>query len=157
MEGSSKLVFFAEPVTETTESHTRLFDEIMIIDDQRTDRFIARRTIEISEAARSVVNCTSALQALHYLEKCLEDSGPLPELILLDINMPLFSGWDFIEELRMRIAPRTELPIMFILSSSENIIDINKARSYKEIAGFIHKPLTMDCLHKILKRSLGAS
>jgi CheY-like chemotaxis protein len=75
----------------------------------------------------------------------------LPELILLDINMPQMDGWQFLESL-IELRPNFENEtIIYVVTSSIAHCDREKANSFDEISGFLSKPVSVDCLEKIIK------
>ncbi len=65
-----------------------------------------------------------------------------PAIILLDINLPVKSGWDFLDEMKNIPCHFTHLPKVFITSSSDHPRDVEKAKSYPEIIEFLPKPMT---------------
>jgi len=75
----------------------------------------------------------------------------LPDYILLDINMPLMNGWEFLDEYkRLNIDPTGKSKI-FIISSSVFSNDINKAKSYTLVKDFISKPLNIDKIRELFE------
>jgi CheY-like chemotaxis protein len=79
------------------------------------------------------------------------DISKLPDYILLDINMPIMNGWEFLDEYkRLNIDPLGKTKI-FIISSSVFSNDINKARSYPLVKDFISKPLNVDKIVELFK------
>ncbi len=76
------------------------------------------------------------------IEFLKEHSGDLPDLILLDINMPIMNGWDFLNEYK-KLVNAKEIPIV-ILSSTVDPSDKQKADSYDEVKQFISKPFTVE-------------
>lgn len=80
-----------------------------------------------------------------------KDPAKLPDYILLDINMPIMNGWEFLDEYkRLNIDPTGKTKI-FIISSSVFSNDINKARSYPLVKDFISKPLNVDKIVELFK------
>jgi len=75
----------------------------------------------------------------------------LPDYILLDINMPIMNGWEFLDEYtRLNIDPSGKSKV-FIISSSVFSNDINKARSYPLVKDFISKPLNVDKIVELFR------
>ncbi len=80
-----------------------------------------------------------------------KDPEKLPDYILLDINMPIMNGWEFLDEYkRLNIDPAGKCKI-FIISSSVFSNDINKARSYPLVKDFISKPLNVEKIKELFK------
>ena len=79
-----------------------------------------------------------------------QDPSKLPDYILLDINMPIMNGWEFLDEYkRLNIDPLGKSKI-YIISSSVFSNDINKARSYPLVKNFISKPLSVEKIKEML-------
>lgn len=117
------------------------YNEIWIVDDDQLTIFIAKKMVLTAYPdvkVQSFLNGELALEALK--------SEVLPEVILLDINMPVCNGWQFLDQ----IATFASLPDIFMFTSSIDINDFDKARSYSYVKGFISKPLTIDKLKKTL-------
>jgi len=119
---------------------------IMLIDDNEFDLFINQKVIESLNFVEEILQFGSATDALNYL-KLMEDTGAYhgkfpPQVILLDVNMPLIDGFAFLDEFdKLKIAKQNCVSI-FMLSSSTSPVDIKKANNNKYISGFISKPLT---------------
>ena len=82
---------------------------------------------------------SSPMESIQYLEKIKADNWEYP-IIFLDINMPQMNGWQFLDQ----IATLKMNPAVYILTSSIDSNDIEKARTYKNIKAFLTKPLTQD-------------
>ena len=79
------------------------------------------------------------------------DPEKLPDYILLDINMPIMNGWEFLDEFkRLNIDPLGKCKI-YIISSSVFSNDINKARSYPLVKDFISKPLNVEKIVELFR------
>lgn len=87
-------------------------------------------------------------EAIDGLQDLFNDSEEAPDLVLLDLNMPIMDGWQFLDEV-VKINPPNEINI-FIVSSSIDPADHEKAMSYDVVNGFIVKPITVKDLNKIM-------
>ncbi|MES2458739.1 MAG: response regulator [Bacteroidota bacterium] len=122
---------------------------LLVIDDDEINIFIIKKIVEKTGYPVSMTSKGNGQLAIDYLKTVLESNGPFPELILVDINMPLMNGWEFLEayeKLNVSFSPH-----MYMVSSSVYENDIEKAKSYKTIKGFISKPLSIDRLTELLK------
>jgi CheY-like chemotaxis protein len=88
-------------------------------------------------------------EALEYLADLQSSGQDFPQLILVDINMPILNGWEFLTAYETLQAPN---PVhIYMLSSSVYENDIEKAKSFKTVQGFISKPLSIDRLTELLR------
>lgn len=115
----------------------------MIIDDDDITIFLTKRLIQQFNTDFEVADFKDARLAIkHY-----KDFGTSKnEIILLDINMPIFNGWDFLEEFEKS----NLVGNIFMFSSSIDIKDQEKSKSYKTVIGYISKPLNTQKIENIL-------
>ncbi|MFQ3214956.1 MAG: CheY-like chemotaxis protein [Marivirga sp.] len=128
---------------------TKTVDLVMLVDDNDTDNFISKRIIEITEFAKSVEIKNSGKSALEYLEEYKNDPEKLPNIIFLDINMPIVDGFVFLYEFEKFSDTVKDKCKVIILSSSDNKRDIDKIVNNDHVIKFITKPLTENALNEI--------
>lgn len=122
---------------------------LLVIDDDDINIFIIKKIVEKSELNINMVAKGNGKQAIDYLSNTISEQQPLPDLILIDINMPVMNGWEFVEAYQsLPIAQHVDL---YILSSSVYENDIEKTKSYTTIKGFISKPLSIERLTELIK------
>jgi len=124
-------------------------DLVMLVDDNDTDNFISRRIIEITKFAGDVVIKNSGKSALEYLEDHKTNHSKLPDLIFLDINMPIVDGFVFLYEFEKFDYSIKDKCKVIILSSSDNKRDIDKIVNNDHVIKFITKPLTEIALEEV--------
>jgi CheY-like chemotaxis protein len=122
---------------------------VMLVDDNDTDNFISRRIIEITKFAKNVEVKNSGKSALEYLEREQDNPGNLPDIIFLDINMPIVDGFVFLFEFEMFPDELKNKCKVVILSSSDNKRDIEKIVDNEHVIKFITKPLSDQALNEI--------
>jgi CheY-like chemotaxis protein len=128
--------------------------KVLIIDDDEINNFVCEKVIKQSGLAEEAKSLKSAPEALDYIRGLAQESPDLvPEVILLDINMPFMDGWEFMESLK-GFMPQllSKLPVVAILSSSVYEADAEKADEHPDIQEYITKPLTQEALKKVLKQ-----
>lgn len=130
-------------------SEDKNIDLVMLVDDNDTDNFISKRIIEITKFANSVEIKNSGKSALEYLEKHKDDAEKLPDIIFLDINMPIVDGFVFLYEFEKFSDLVKQKCKVIILSSSDNKRDIDKIVNNDHVIRFITKPLTENALSEI--------
>lgn len=119
---------------------------ILLIDDDPTVNFLNKIIIEKSELGAKISEVTEAEDAIKQLA-----SGNLnPSLILLDLNMPVMDGWQFVEQFEKipNISRRIKI---IILSSSINPSDLEKASNTSAVSNYFCKPLSLDNMEEIQK------
>lgn len=121
----------------------------MLVDDDEISTFVASRIIQTAHFAKQVISCSSAQEALRYLQTASHPAVPVPDLILLDINMPVMNGWDFLEAYQPMVANLDRKPVVVMLSSSVYYEDIDRARQFPEISEYMAKPLTAASLTQL--------
>lgn len=133
---------------------TKAIDLVMLVDDNDTDNFISKRIIEITKFASDVEIKNSGKSALEYLEQHKNDEGKLPDIIFLDINMPIVDGFVFLYEFEKFADTVKNKCKVIILSSSDNKRDIDKIVNNDHVIKFITKPLTEQSLEEIRQMNL---
>lgn len=124
-------------------------DLVMLVDDNDTDNFISKRIIEITKFAKEVEIKNSGKSALEYLEQNKDSEEKLPNIIFLDINMPIVDGFVFLYEFEKFDQNLKGKCKVIILSSSDNKRDIDKIVNNNHVVKFITKPLTESALEEI--------
>jgi CheY-like chemotaxis protein len=127
---------------------------VMLVDDNDTDNFISKRIIEITRFARRIEIKNSGKSALEYLEKEKNNPKNLPNIIFLDINMPIVDGFVFLFEFDMFPEEVKNKCRVVILSSSDNKRDIEKIVDNDYVVKFVTKPLSAQALKEIKELSL---
>jgi len=128
---------------------TKTVDLVMLVDDNDTDNFISKRIIEITKFAKNVEIKNSGKSALEYLDEHKDNPDKLPNIIFLDINMPIVDGFVFLYEFEKFSDIVKDKCKVIILSSSDNKRDIDKIVNNDHVIKFITKPLTENALNEI--------
>src|SRR5580658_1677436 len=125
---------------------------VLLVDDDEINNFISIKLIKKALLNTEIMACLNgkfAIDQLYEIQK--KDPAKLPDYILLDINMPIMNGWEFLDEYkRLNIDAQGKTKI-YIISSSVFSNDINKARSYPLVKDFISKPLNVDKIVELFK------
>lgn len=141
-------------MTSRLKDKVKAVDLVMLVDDNETDNFISKRIIEITQFARRVEAKGSGQSALEYLKQHENNPENLPNIIFLDINMPIVDGFVFLYEFeKFSELVRSRCKVI-ILSSSDNKRDIDKIVNNNYVIKFITKPLTETSLEEIKLTSI---
>lgn len=126
------------------------YSSVMLIDDSEIDNFINEKMIEGCGFADRVYVHTSGRSALEFLKNLVKAKSAIgeliPEVIFLDINMPIMDGFQFMLEYGKLPDNIKEYSKVVILTTSINPQDFELARGYKKVEKYVNKPLTEEVL-----------
>lgn len=118
-----------------------------LIDDDEIYIFTAKKLINKTDFSEEVKFFYNGKEALEAIKSKLYNEEELPEVILLDLNMPIMDGWQFLDEF-IRIKTKKTIKI-YIVSSSVNPTDIERAKTYNMVSNYIVKPISREKLYSI--------
>jgi len=122
---------------------------LLVIDDDDINIFIIKKIVQKTGYNVEMVSKGNGQLAIDYLKSTLNQPN-FPELILIDINMPILNGWEFLDAYdQLQICPKVDL---YMLTSSVYENDIEKAKTYSKVKGFISKPLSMERLMELFNQ-----
>lgn len=124
------------------------FKKIMIVDDNEFDSYITAKLIQNSNLATEVIEFNSAKLALEFLSENQKNTKALPDLILLDIYMPLMDGFEFIEKFKELSLEANSHCKICVVSTTVNDYYIHKAKIDENIR-FTSKPITTEFLSNL--------
>ena len=128
-----------------------------IIDDDTMYVNLVKRIVEAKNLCKNLMVFPNGKEALTYFEAILTslDKNTIPDIIFLDLNMPVMDGWEFLENFT-KIKNKFEKTItLYIVSSSINPVDIERAKSINTVKDYLIKPVTLKELEAIfLKRAI---
>jgi CheY-like chemotaxis protein len=127
----------------------------LLVDDDHITNFINRRLINKLDLTEKVATVTNGEEALEYVKDyCMINKECCPELILLDINMPVMNGLEFLKEYNNLEFENKRKVLVVMLSTSNNPSDLEKVEAYK-VDDFISKPLTEEKLLSVIEKHFG--
>lgn len=122
---------------------------ICIIDDDPIFRFGTKKMMETVLYSIKFLVFKNGKDAYDNLLPQLQLNTNLPDVIFLDLNMPVMDGWQFLDEL-IKIPMAENIPI-YIVSSSVDSRDIKKAKTYKLVSKYIVKPFSVSKIQKLMR------
>ena len=117
-----------------------------IIDDDKIFVFVLKKVIEKNKNFEEIISFRNGEEVLELISKEIN----LPTVILLDLNMPIIDGWQFLDKVE-KFNHRNKLSI-FIMSSSIDNRDIEKSKIYSTVKDFISKPINNEKLDKLVEK-----
>ena len=139
------------------QENTKKLDCVLLVDDDFATNFINKRVIQKANITKHIQVALNGKEAIDYLCKqgkfeSIDNEYPRPELILLDINMPVMDGWEFMQAFKELNLENKENISIVMLSSSFNPADRAKAESIEEISAFKQKPMSKEALLQIFAK-----
>lgn len=129
---------------------TTKLDLIIFIDDDLATNYLHERNARLADCAKDIKVFSSALDALAYLKDTENENYVKPNIIFLDINMPVMNGWEFLEEYdKLDISAQSDL-LLVMLTTSLNPRDREKADALNLVGNFRSKPLLTEQLLEIV-------
>jgi CheY-like chemotaxis protein len=125
------------------------FRNVLLVDDNEIDNFINERIITSSSFCENVIVRNSADGALNYLKEIAGSEDKIPDIIFLDLNMPVKDGFGFLEDFSKLGDAITKHSKVIVLSSSISPEDINKASTNPYVFKYINKPLSEKYLEAV--------
>jgi CheY-like chemotaxis protein len=124
---------------------------IALVDDDSIFQFTATRLLESSKLAQNILHFENGAEALTFLrEKALQKEF-LPDYLFLDINMPFVDGWMFLEDFTTLKSSLAKDISIYMVTSSIDQRDLNRAKSFSEVTDFIIKPISLERFQELLK------
>lgn len=127
-------------------------DLVCIVDDDPMHVFITKKYVELSGHVEKILVCKNGKDAFDTLKNLITNKEKLPKIIFLDLNMPVWDGWQFLDEFTK--IPVVEIITIYILTSSNNESDLEKAKKYSLTSNYLIKPITQSHLKDILTNHL---
>lgn len=126
------------------------FNDVFVVDDDKIFHFIIKKLLVHNNINVIPKFFENGLQAIEGIKTKLNKGENPPDLILLDINMPILDGWQFLEEFKAIKDKLSKEIIIYIVSSSDDSTDKNKAKTYQsEVKNYYLKPMTAEDLKEI--------
>lgn len=125
---------------------------VFVIDDDDIYQFTTGVTLKSIPSVKSIKNFYDGAEAMDHILEHLNDESQLPDLVLLDINMPVMDGFQFMEEF-IEVLPKLNKEVkVYMVSSSLDSIDMKKAKRIDAITDYLIKPVNSLNLKEIVSK-----
>jgi len=115
---------------------------VCLIDDDKIYQFTARKIVEATGLAKNILSFFNGKEAIDFfLENQTKELDQLPNVVFLDINMPIVNGWQFLDAYDKLNTRLHKAITIFVVSSSVDDTDIKKSKQYTTVKDYIVKPI----------------
>jgi len=132
-----------------------MLEQILCIDDDPITLMLCKKVISKSSFSHEVITAQNGEEALHHfntLKYTNDKNRKKPELIFLDLNMPIMGGWEFLDHFTSSAYNEFNSAPVIVLSSTIDPEDLAKAKKYPIIIDFLSKPVTQQMLEYLKKK-----
>ena len=129
-----------------------MLDTILFIDDDPITLMLCKMVISKSLFSKEIVTAKNGEEALQYFNKLKTEANLLlakPQLIFLDLNMPVMGGWEFLDSFSSSEYSQYNDTKVIILSSTIDPEDLEKSNKYPMVIDFLSKPISKEMLEYI--------
>ena len=123
---------------------------LAVIDDDEMYVLTVKKLLERIKFTERTVYFENGKVALNYFDEYINKADLIPELVLLDLNMPVTNGWQFIKEFRKLKTKIDKKITIYMISNTINEEEIRRAKEIEEVTEFVCKPVTMQTLTNLL-------
>lgn len=128
-----------------------MIKKLLCVDDDKITLTLIKLVVGKAAFAKEIITKTNGKEALDYYTELADKpiSDAYPEVIFLDLNMPVMSGWDFLDEFLRSYYEKFKNTKIVILSSSADPEEKARASTYPMIIGYLSKPLTIKAINNL--------
>jgi len=123
---------------------------ICVVDDDVIYQYTTMKIIEILKISKKQQVFSDGEKALEFIQRHINDENELPDILLLDINMPIMDGFQFMEEYVKFWTQIKKKINIYIVSSSVDPLDIEKSKKMIGVSGYVTKPVKLNDIKQII-------
>lgn len=134
----------------------RKINTVCLVDDDDIYQFVASLEIKKTNLVNKIILFPDGQKAINFFISEKENQDKLPDIIFLDVNMPLMDGWQFLEEYILIKKLLAKHIIIYMVSSSVDEKDVMRANNISEVTGYLIKPINKNRLTEVFQEVLSA-
>lgn len=131
-------------------SYNTPLDLVLLVDDDETTNYLNERLLKEMNIAKQILVLKNGKEALDYMSRAEEAEENRPDLIFLDIKMPVMDGFSFLEEYHNRGLDAGDHVIIMMLTSSASFYDLERLKQYSRVKGHFSKALIRHDVQEIM-------
>ncbi|RJE73008.1 MULTISPECIES: response regulator [Reichenbachiella] len=123
--------------------------KVAVIDDDQVFQLIIKKQIEMKNFECEILSFFNGQEAYDFFKENVDQADVLPDLVMLDVNMPVKNGWDFLQDYQTLPSEMRSKIKLYMVTSSVIQSDIDKANDNENIISFVSKPITNEKLEEV--------
>lgn len=126
-----------------------MLDLILCIDDDPITLMLSKKVIAKASFSNTITTAKNGQEALDYFDSIIDkpEDNKLPQLIFLDLNMPVMDGWEFLDHFNTEKYSEVNFTKIVVLSSTIDPEDLKKSKKFPMVIDFLSKPITINMLN----------
>ncbi|GAB2544816.1 response regulator [Rufibacter soli] len=124
---------------------------ILLVDDDETTNYLNKRLLTRMDMADRIEVAANGEEALQFLKNAITQKEPLPELMFLDIKMPVMDGFEFLDQYHQLPQEAQKCMVVMMLTSSASFYDLERLKKYQAVQRHISKPLEEAHVREIME------
>ena len=125
--------------------------KVCVIDDDDIYQFLLKKELRHTKLVERINLFSDGRKALDFFKEKKDDRDALPDVIFLDINMPIMNGWRFLDEFKSIRADLQKPITIYMVSSSFDDRDVKRSKEYSKVSDYIIKPVKRSNLVSVLE------
>ena len=121
-----------------------------IVDDDDIFKFTTSVLLKKTDLVNKIIVFSNGLKAINFLKEEMGNKENIPDVLFLDINMPVMDGWEFLEEYLLIKPMMPKTVVIYMVSSSVDEKDILKAKSISALSGYLVKPISSQNIMEVI-------
>ncbi|CAH0336613.1 MAG: response regulator [Flavobacterium sp.] len=121
-----------------------------IVDDDDIYQFTTSLFLKKTDLVNKVIVFSNGLKAINFLKEEMENSENIPDILFLDVNMPVMDGWEFLEEYLLIKPMMPKTIVIYMVTSSVDEKDVLRAKNISALSGYLVKPISSENIVEVI-------
>lgn len=121
-----------------------------IVDDDDIYQFTTSLFLKKTDLVNKIIVFSNGLKAINFLKEEMGNSENIPDILFLDVNMPVMDGWEFLEEYLLIKPMMPKTIVIYMVTSSVDEKDVLRAKNISALSGYLVKPISSENIVEVI-------